>query len=119
MLDGFFGAGGPFSAIWYSVIQFLFPSTLIAMILDLLFPFFKLYLSQELFLCYSVCYRNLLLHLFAMNSLSYKHTYIYVCGISFLEHPLISCGYPFSFFLRVAKLHNHHSIASLQIYSFI
>ena len=41
-----------------------------------------------------------------------------VCGISFLEHPLISHDYPF-FLLRAANLHNYYSIVSLQIYSFI
>ena len=47
-----------------------------------LFPFLKLYLLQELFLHYSIYYSNLSLYLFAMTSLSYKHTYKCVWGIS-------------------------------------
>ena len=94
----------------------LFPAMLIAIILNHSFSFIKLY-SPELFVCYLICYRNLPPCLFAMTSLTSKHTYM--CRITFLDHPLISCDYPFSFFLRAAKLHNYHSIASLQLYSFI
>ena len=58
-VGGMFGAGCPFSAIWCSMTQFLFPATLIKMNLSLFFPFYQVVFTSGVILHYSVCYRNL------------------------------------------------------------